>query len=158
MATLSKTQMLLVLTLFAGFLLPGCSSDGKEKSKTRQKEGVAKLIDLENNIVSMVCKDEKGREHELRGTVTEDTEVWINGRIHKLEDIREGDRVTVVGYQEGHGTEKKLVAVKVIVDRPRDSDWKSTGKPVDEKSDEPATSAKGNPKKEDLTTGEKTPQ
>lgn len=158
MAILSKTKVILFVIVFVGVSLPGCSPDGKQKSKTRHKEGIAKMIDLENNVVSMVCKDEKGREHELRGTVTEDTEVWINGRIHSLKDIREGDRVTVIGYQEGHGTEKRLVAVKVTVDRPRDSDWKSTGKPAEEQSDTPATPAKGNPKKEDLSTGEKTPQ
>ena len=107
-------------------LLPGCSDGGKNSRKTKRVEGVARKIDLKNNYVSMSYKTPKGDEIVLEGTVREDTEVVINGRHQKLEDVREGDAVVVIGYREGKGEDQKLVATRIEVTRAKESDWQST--------------------------------
>jgi hypothetical protein len=124
-----------VVCLVAGPL--GCSDKSKKASKVRTIEGIAKHIDLKNNDVSMVFKDDRGVERELRGTIRENTEVRINGRDHRLEDIRENDRIAVTGYKEGSGDDAQLVATLIEVTRPPESDWKkapttrpSTGMPA----------------------------
>lgn len=112
------------------FGLLGCSDDGNKPAKIRKVEGVAEKIDLKGNYVAMSFTDDKGVKRTLAGTVKEDTEVWINGRSHRLEDVREGDKVVVFGYREGSGAEQKLVATKIQVSRPEESDWKSSPAPA----------------------------
>lgn len=124
----SRATCLVAALIVCG--LVGCSKNNGKKPKTRVVEGVAKVIDLENNHVSMVTKDDKGNEIELTGMVREDTEVWINGRSQNLRDIRPGDKVVVTGYSEGEGDSKQLIATRVEVTRPQGSDWKATAKPV----------------------------
>lgn len=111
-----------LLTASLGFA--GCSDKEKKSPKVRKIEGIAKHIDLKNNDVSMVFKDDRGVERELRGTVRENTEVVINGRAQKLEDIRENDRIIVTGYKDGSGDSAQLVATMIEVLRPQESDWK----------------------------------
>jgi hypothetical protein len=124
--------------LCLAFGLAGCSESNGKKQKIRKIEGIAKMIDLEANKVSMTVKNDKGDEHEIEGTVRPDAEVLINGRKQRLEDIRPGDRVVVFGYREGKGEDKKLVATRVVVTRPRESDWKSTEPTTPMKLEEPA--------------------
>ncbi|MBN1346869.1 MAG: hypothetical protein JXQ73_29525 [Phycisphaerae bacterium] len=135
-----------VVAVFLALILVGCSENNGKNPKIQRVEGVAKVIDLENNYVSMTIKDKKGVERELTGTVREDTEVSINGRKQDLKDVKPGDKVVVYGYREGKDEDQKLVATKVEVTRVRDDDWKSTsrtmaGKP-DQHADEPKVTAK----------------
>lgn len=116
---------LAVVFLATGLI--GCSENNGKQPKIKRVEGVAKKIDLQNNSVSMVVKDDKGAQRELTGTVRENTEVIINGRVQTLKDVREGDQVVVYGYREGEGEDSKLVATKVEVTRARDGDWKTSG-------------------------------
>ncbi len=118
-------------------LADGCSDRSADKRKIRKKEGIAQLIDVDRRTVSMVVTDKKGADLEVTGTFTDETEVTINGRSQKIEDIRTGDKVEVYGYQEGHGTEKKLVATKVIVLRAEGDDWKPTGKGASKAASQP---------------------
>jgi hypothetical protein len=131
------------LLLLAGPLIVlavgGCSDKKSKGPKIRKVQGIARKIDLANNRVSMTRIDPDGRETLLEGSIREDTEVWINGRNQKLEDIREGDRVEVYGFREGEAEEARLVATKVIVTRPRESDWKSTSQPASAQPASPAT-------------------
>ncbi|MCG8406354.1 MAG: hypothetical protein MI923_14240 [Phycisphaerales bacterium] len=118
----------------------GCSEKDGGKPKIRRKEGRAKKVDVENRKVSMVWIDKKGDEHTIEGTFTDKTEVLVNGRSQTIKDVRPGDRVEVYGYSEGEGTNRKLIATKVVVNRPKSSDWKSAGQgktksPPDKKSD-----------------------
>ena len=53
----------------------------------------------------------------IDGTVTSETEVLINGRVAKLEDLIIGERIKVEGYQMGKGENKRLVATRVTVER-----------------------------------------
>lgn len=127
--------------LILAVVLPvaGCSEDRGKAPKMNRMTGVAKRIDLKNNEVSMSFTDENGVERELSGSVREDTEVWINGRLHRLEDVREGDAVVVTGYRDKSSEEHKLVATQIEVTRPEASDWKqqdASKKPSPDDDDE----------------------
>jgi len=118
--------------LVTGFILTlvmqtGCSERGSRKPKIRKKEGIAKKVDIDNRIVSMVIRDKTGNELEVPGTFRDDTSVIINGRAQSIGDIREGDKVVVEGYREGDGLNQKWIATKVTVDRPEEKDWKIAG-------------------------------
>lgn len=115
------------LALVAVFAPSGCSDKTDDKPKIRKVQGVAKSINVEQRIVSMTFTDDRGNERELAGTFKDETEVIINGRTHEIKDIRPGDKVLVYGYREGKGPDQKLIAEKVVVDRPRSSDWKPAG-------------------------------
>jgi hypothetical protein len=122
------------LLIYACFLMTGiclsggigCTDKGSKSQKVKKVSGIAKKVDLTNNRVSMGFRNEKGIEQILEGTVREDTEVEINGRKQKLEDIHEGDKVDVYGIKEGRGESLKLVATRIVATRPQAADWKST--------------------------------
>ena len=98
-------------------LVLGCSDD-KPKRKYHVLEGTVKNVDLSTNKVSMLWYSEKrGMELTVDGTVTGETEVLINGRVAKLEDLIIGERIKVEGYQVGKGENKRLVATRVTVER-----------------------------------------
>jgi aspartate 1-decarboxylase len=120
----------------------GCSSRKASKPKQRRIEGIAEKVDLQNNYVSMRVTDKKGSQHVYEGTFKEDTEVEINGRAAKLENVQPGDKVVVYGYREGEGENVKLVATRVEVIRPEGSDWKSTGKPASRAGEEKPPSSR----------------
>jgi len=132
-------SLLALVTLLAP---SGCSDNAGDKPKIRKVRGVAKSINVEKRIVSMTFTDDRGHERELEGTFKDDTEVLINGRSQKIKDIRPGDKVLVYGYREGQGQDERLIAEKVVVDRPRSADWKSTGR-GNAKSPPPAEKNKG---------------
>lgn len=75
----------------------------------------------------MLWKNDKGKEIELEGTVKEGAEISINGRAHRLEDLREGDRVVVFGFRDKTGGVEKMIATRIEVSRPEEMDWKSVG-------------------------------
>lgn len=119
----------------------GCSSRDQKSAEIKSLEGIADEIDLENNRVSMRVTDGKGGERVIEGTFREDTEVVINGRRQRLEDVRPGDRVLVFGFREGDGTEARLVATKVVVTRPTATDWKATGKASETEAGSPSAAS-----------------
>ncbi|MFH1418750.1 MAG: hypothetical protein ABII12_10770 [Planctomycetota bacterium] len=144
---LSTVLVLVAVAAVSG----GCSDRGDKKQKIRKLEGIADKIDLANNDVSMRVVNKRGKEDIISGTLREDTVVIINGRDESIENIKPGDKVVVFGYREGEGDAQKLVATKVVVTRPTETDWKSTGKklgaedgevtpPSTEAADEPAAS------------------
>jgi len=108
-------------------LSTGCSDDNKGP-KIRKREGVAKSIDVENRKVSMSFTDKRGETHTLEGTFTDETVVFINGRSQGIKDIRPGDKVLVYGYTDGEGTDRRLIATRVRISRPAETDWKPAGK------------------------------
>jgi hypothetical protein len=116
------TSALLCSLVFV--LLSGCGDDSKKAPKMKTIVGVAKTIDLKNNSVSMIYVNPEGQEITLTGSVQPDAEVWINGRSHKLEDVVQGDKVTVYGYRDKSSSEVKLIASKIEVTRPEGADWK----------------------------------
>ena len=131
----------LLLLCVTGLLLSGCSDKSKKTPKIKRIEGVAVKIDLKNNSVAMLRKDDKGNEMQIEGMIRENTEVRINGRDQKLEDVKVGDKVIVSGYREGKGADQKLVATMIEVIRPREADWKSASQPA--ASPQPLTKTEG---------------
>lgn len=124
-------------------LMTGCSDDKNKPPKMKKITGVAKRVDLKNNQVSMIFKDENGTERELAGSIREDTEVWINGRKHKLEDVREGDAVAVTGYRDKSSDEPKLIATQIEVTRPEASDWKKADAPAEKSPEDDVKTVSG---------------
>ena len=118
----------------------GCSEKGKKPKKVRTVTGIAKKIDLKGNYVAMSFTDRDGKERTLEGVLKEDTDVIINGRAAKLEDVHEGDKVAVSGYKEGKDDELKCIATRVEVTRVGSDDWKPTASGV-----KPATSQPSKP-------------
>jgi hypothetical protein len=106
--------------------LAGCSDKSKKPKKIKTIPGVVKKIDLKANYVAMGFTDPEGKERTLEGVVKEDTDVLINGRAAKLEDVHEGDKVSVSGYKEGKDDDLKRVVTRVEVTRAASADWKST--------------------------------
>lgn len=130
MSKCHRNAAALCIVVLLGGLMGGCSDKDGGKPKIRNRDGIAKAIDVENRIVSMIVLDKKGVEVEIPGTFTDETEVIINGRRQGISDIRPNDKVTVFYYKETVGDEDRIVATKVIVTRPKGSDWVSTTKPA----------------------------
>ena len=136
---------MVILVLLAGTAVTGCSDGGDKPPKMRRLEGIAKRIDLRGGVVSMLWKNDKGKEIELQGTVKADAEITINGRVHKLEDLREGDAVVVTGFRDKSGDVEKLIATKIEVSRPQELEWKTVGGPTTQSAEGTKTNAGATP-------------
>lgn len=107
----------------------GCGK-GKPERKYYTLKGTAEQIDADTGEVSMRAYIEKRQQWQVfSGQATDQTEVMINGRQAKLGDIRPGDEGEVVGYIEGEGFNKRLVATKISITREEEF---STSAPADE--------------------------
>lgn len=81
--------------------------------------GVAESIDEQSNQVSMRWyNDRKQREEIIKGVVTDQTEVLINGCVARLVDIRVGERVKVTGRIMKEPDEGPYIATRIEVTRP----------------------------------------
>jgi Cu/Ag efflux protein CusF len=129
-------RMTLLAVVACCMLQTGCSSKGGS-SKTYTRKGEVKSVDLTNRVVTMKFM-KGGEDRELKGTYTDETVVYINGRAMTIKDVKEGDKVEVVGRKEGNGEEAQFIATRVTVTR-QDGDWQDTGKKP--KSDAPETTA-----------------
>lgn len=135
---LNRYARCLALTAFVGCLLmmTGCSNKGGS-DKTYTRKGQVKSIDLANRKV--VLSFMKGSEtRELKGSYTDETVVIVNGRNMSVKEIKEGDKVEVVGRKEGSGTDAQFIATRVTVTR-NDGDWQETGKSAKSKADDKTT-------------------
>jgi hypothetical protein len=98
-------------------LVWGCGQEEPER-KYRSLQGEAISINPATGEVAMKWYNPKRQEYlELHGWATEETEVLINGRAAALAEAHPGDHVEVIGYQEGTGANRRLVATKVLVTR-----------------------------------------
>ena len=117
-------MFVLGLLCAAAWLLPGCAEEAP-KRKYRVLEGTAEKIDLKTGQVSMNYFSKKRNEElAVEGRITDETEVLINGRLARLEDIRPQEHVRVTGYKEGKGVNALVVVTKVEIER---SDWSDVG-------------------------------
>ncbi len=92
----------------------GCG-EGEPERKYRTIEGTAEKIDLPDRV-SMSFVNDSGIQRTVEGKVDPNAEIWINGRQAALEDIKPGDAVKVVGYAEGSGVGRSIVATKIEVE------------------------------------------
>jgi hypothetical protein len=94
----AKTAGTFVVALaVAALALPGCG-EKKSERKYNTIEGTALSIDPATGQVSMRWYHAKKQMwREVAGEVTDETEVLINGRAAKLEEVRPGDPVKVPG-------------------------------------------------------------
>lgn len=118
-------RIIIVPLACAALLLAGCRSESKKKPKPITAKGVAKLIDLPNNRVSMETTSERtGKKLDVEGSVSPDTEVWINGRKSALTDVAPGDQIEAECLRIDDGTNQKFVVSRINVTRPQG--WRST--------------------------------
>ncbi len=106
-----------ILVLVPSLGPAGCSH--KDAAREHQElKGTIEQIDEANSQVTLRYYAEKHHTEVLvTGFVTPDTEIFINGALSSLTDLREGERVTVIGWVRGHGGDREVVAVKVSVTR-----------------------------------------
>ncbi len=122
--SLNRSSLLTVVVLSVA-LLVGCRSDSKQKHKTRSAKGTVTRIDLPNNSVSMKIQNPKtGKELEVAGTFTAETEIWINGVKKGPGDVEINDEIRVEYQRDGDELETRFVVTKADVTRAEG--WKST--------------------------------
>ena len=98
-------------------VVQGCSK-ASDTRDYRTIEGVIERIDLAKAEVTLRYYSQKrDREVNITGKATAETEVFINGVLSSLEDLREGERVTVVGWAKGHGADREVVAERIRAER-----------------------------------------
>ena len=109
-------KRLVLVTLAAGVLAIGAGcGEGEPDRKYRTIEGTAEEIDPPDRV-SMSFVNDSGITRTIDGKVDPDAEIWINGRQAALADIKPGDAVKVIGYTEGSGLGKTIVATKIEVE------------------------------------------
>jgi hypothetical protein len=98
----SKTLLVAVLALLVlagGF--SGCKSKDKKK-QSRVIKGIVESIDLANNIVTMNFFNEKvGKNIPLASPIYKDTEIYIDGKLADISQLKENDPVVVEGFKKG---------------------------------------------------------
>jgi hypothetical protein len=115
-ARLGTTATVVLVLLVAG--TPGGCSEKSSPRKHRQLEGTIEHIDRADALVTLrFYSPKREAETTVTGKVTAETEIFVNGALSSLEDLREGERVTVLGWVRGHGSQREVVAVKVTVER-----------------------------------------
>lgn len=109
--------------IVAGILLTsGCRKQdpGYEIVPLEGKIEKIKLTSDDIGEISISYYSEKHRQEVIgTGLVTRETEIMINGAIAGLKDLREGERVRGEVRIEKKGGEKKRIALKIYVDRPK---------------------------------------
>lgn len=121
--SLDRFARALCLWIVAGVLLiPGCRKQdpGYEIVPLEGKIEKIKLTSDDIGEISISYYSEKHRQEVIgTGLVTRETEIMINGAIAGLKDLREGERVRGEVRIEKKGGEKKRIALKIYVDRPK---------------------------------------
>jgi hypothetical protein len=96
-------------------LWSGCGRQADEP-KHRTIEGYAESLDPATNEVAMRWYNPRTqREEVVRGVVNDETEVLINGRSARVEDIKIGSRVTVTVRIEREGGQPHYIAKRIEV-------------------------------------------
>ena len=115
-ATLRKAGVLLVVAL--AWVVPGCKQERPKRKYVEPIQGIARSIDYQTGEVSMEFVHPKtGLTVVRKGYITRDTEVEINGVVARIQDVKVGEPVTVEGYFEGSGRNKKFIVTRIVVRR-----------------------------------------
>jgi len=104
--------------VFAACLAVGCGKDS-ELPEYDQIAGKVASIDKSSGEVSMSYHSEKhDKQMELRGMLSPEAEIFINGVTATLDDVHIGDEVKVLGRVEKKDGDRNWVALKVEITRP----------------------------------------
>jgi len=118
-----RTVWLLGLVMLLGVAAPGCREDEPDFEIITLDQARIEKIDLTSDrkgkITVSYYSEKRKAEVVGEGLVTEETEILINGAVAKLKDLREGERVHGEVRVEKKGREKRQVAIKIYVDRPK---------------------------------------
>lgn len=115
--THSNPTFLGCLLLAAVTAFPGCGKDEPE-AEIKSQTGVIERIDREESRLTLRFYNPKhDREDTVTGTINADTEIFINGVVSSLKDLREGERVTVQGRIQRQKGELEVLALKIQAER-----------------------------------------
>jgi hypothetical protein len=107
-----------MVVLAGGFLAVGACGSKNPEPEHGMIEGVAETIDPNTNQVSMRWYNPKKQaDVRISGTVTDQTEILINGRVARLEDIRVGEKVKATGRLIKESGTPQLMATRIEVTR-----------------------------------------
>ena len=132
------------LCLLAGGLLSlaGCKTEKSEREHGAIR-GTILNVDEATGKVTVRHYSEKKKKHLPREiTVTPKTEIFINGRIAQLNEIKTGEQVVVAGYVERDGSRKRMVAQEIKIER---DDWSSAPRSATQSTTQPATAPAAKP-------------
>lgn len=119
----------------------GCKPSEPQAHPTQKKEGKITRIDAAANRVAMQLRDPKDAtrflDREIEGSLTAKTEIFINGRRSRLEDIKVGDSVSALGHMEGTKENPSIVAEEIQIERLTES-FVDVKKPADPAPSQPA--------------------
>ena len=104
---------------FAGLVAAAGCRDKAEAPRIVKLEGKVTRIDTQRNRVTLEYFSEKHqRDMTDTGEVNDNTEILINGALATLADIRVGEHIRGEVRVEGKGSQRKLTALRIAVDRP----------------------------------------
>lgn len=101
-------------------LVVACCSCGDDEPKVRVRTipGTIMKIDTANRRLTLRYLHEKSGVHrEVEGDVLPDTEIFINGKLSPLSDLKIGERAVIQGRIEKTATSTKIYALKIDVTR-----------------------------------------
>ena len=111
------------LLLVALIHCSGCSKNDPEYEIVSLQQAKIEKIDPASDgtgeITVSYYSEKSGQQVVATGSVTKETEIMINGVIAKLEDLRVGERIRGEVRIEKKGKQKKQIALKIYVDRPK---------------------------------------
>jgi hypothetical protein len=111
---LSKKILIVVMMgLAMMWAMNGCKSKDKE-AKHRTLQGTVAMVSAANNTVAMNWYSEKlGKSIPVSGKIIPETEIYIDGKLADINQLKENDEVIVEGYKKG----TDVIALKVMVTR-----------------------------------------
>ena len=111
-------------------LLPGCRSK-ESKKRYRTLEGTVHKIDPATGRVSMSCYvPNVGKTMIIWAEITKETEIYIDGKLADISQIKPDDEVVAEGYKQG----TSIIVTRVNVDR-------KGGRPVEGQEKPPSSTA-----------------
>lgn len=115
-------QWMYPATLIVLLACPGCRDD-KDDFEVIPLQGKVLEVSPESDDTGRITVSYYSEKHEQEiegtGEITAETEILINGVVARLRDIREGERISGEVRVEKKGGKKRLIALKIHVNRPK---------------------------------------
>ena len=108
----------LTLAVLAGLAGAGCRED-EPSFKTVTLSGTVERVDLPTGRMEISYENEKGEKRVISDVLTTpDTEVFINGELARLSDLRVGERAEGEAVVTRDDTRQIITVTRVRVERP----------------------------------------